>query len=253
MAEANPIPIPFWAVIAAGLIANLALGRVVYQQWYYLVAVFLVGSALIYQLLLWLFARQWAFNPTHQYPSAWYGDLIVLPFVVALPLWLLYHHLPRPAGSYWFGHLWWQVVSFLIAYGIAFYFRTTQDKFYPPIALNAPWRVWHDEVAFTFLAYVLILGAPAIWYSSWGLSSLFGRNRHWTPGILLVGSIAVGLFVFFVVLAGILDRTMDVKATSRNHEATVVGYDWLTNTVTDQLVVEHLPDGSWRWALPNRH
>jgi hypothetical protein len=267
LAETNPLPPWFIGTLVAALIAGFFLVRVAYNNWFYMLAVFLIGSAVMYQFWLYLFARQWAFHLSHQYPSAWQGDLIVLPFLVATPLYLLYRNMPADSTPYWVRSIWFQIGAFVAGLLIAVYFRGTQRNVYPPDVLNSYWKAWHDVFAFTFLAAVLIYGAPAIWYSKWGLRSLFKDGLHWNYQVLIIVPILFGLAYFFVYLAGIKDRTLDVNAVSPANYAAVYGYNHATHTVTGPYVVAKgshyaYPDGrltvvntgnqkDWRWALPN--
>lgn len=232
-------PLWFAALIALCTVVGFVLIRVIYRSPWIALAVFAFASA-TYQLLAWCYGHFWTFNPAQTYPSAWWGDLVIYPFMVVGPLVLMYNRPADPEKRNFFRSVGWQVMSVFLALGLSFLFWRTQRAVYPGPALHAEWKEFHDEFEFPLISALIFYGLPAIGYSKWGPRS--GRWAGWISVLPILG------LVIFAVLTHTADRSMDINAPGG--KARVPTYGIVNGHRVGPYEPIRLPGGKWVWGLP---
>ncbi len=231
---------PFQALTVALLLAALVAGWRLHRNTFAMTGSFWLGSFVIYQVTIKYYTGHWALKPSKEYPSFWWGNLVILPLFVSAPLAVLANHLPTHTQLYWFEERWWALAAATLALAVAAGFRLTQRQVFCKEALAAPWKTIHDWFEFTFLSFILILNAPALWYSSWGF-----RSFHATSVLALVPLIGLGIWLY---VARVRDRKRDRDLPPDKEGVTIEGWDWERSAVIPCKYLGHKDGKTFEWV-----
>lgn len=164
------------------------------------------------QIIAWVIEGRWL-SVKDQYPSFWWGDLIIWPAVMivcklAVTIIANSSSYPSNYSQSVISH----VIALVIGLSIGIAFRIGDAQHYSTSQLMSPTKLWHDFAIFTLFGYFVISVLPVI-----------GRSIL-NPQLLTVSLVS---FVLFGLLAGIfvyIQQTQDPLFIGRTKAH--IDFDW---------------------------
>lgn len=136
------------------------IGGWVYSLGYFWVlAIGLMASRGMIQIIALVAEKRWL-EGSRQYPSFWWGDLIVWPLLL-----LVFKTASIQLPNIDYGFLqssWWNWLVLIVSIMCGIIFHMMDKGAYSPMQWWSPTKIWHDFAIFTIFTYLFLVILPFV-------------------------------------------------------------------------------------------